>query len=224
MNGLFKKIIPLLLVAPILLGIIFSGQSFAAQDSGIYTYVFHLYLDSGKLVKDRDYQSTFDLIAEQYTPPVSTGPAYGGQVISINGQTLATFQFYLGDIAKTGKGKLSVYAPYYADAKTVNFLDPKGDILLAVNVAPAGPVCNDNGICNADVGENYQNCPNDCPPSSPTPTPSIVVGPSLWQGIFLSNWYIWATVAIILILVVVWLLLKWLKKRKQNELPPPPQI
>lgn len=31
------------------------------------------------------------------------------------------------------------------------------------------PVCNNNGICEAELGENYQNCPLDCPPPPPPP-------------------------------------------------------
>lgn len=37
--------------------------------------------------------------------------------------------------------------------------------------------CGD-GVCNTDYGENYENCPQDCPTSSPTPTPTPTPSPT----------------------------------------------
>ena len=35
------------------------------------------------------------------------------------------------------------------------------------------PVCNDNGICEPERGENYENCPLDCP--APAPPGAVLI-------------------------------------------------
>ena len=196
-----------------------------AQDDFVYTYVFHLYYDSSKLVKDRDFETAFDLVAEEFVQQPVGQPEFNGEILSVNSRNLANFKFGLtSEVARTGKGKISVLAPYFTDAKTAVFYNANGDRLLTIDLAPYGPVCNDDGTCNSDVGENYQNCPNDCKKPSPSPTyqPSA---PSVWQNMLVPI----LIAAAVLLLVVIWIIWVIIKKRKQTEsdqFPPsiPPEV
>ena len=190
-----------------------------AQDDFVYTYVFHLYYDSGKLVKDRDFETAFDLVAEEFVQQPVGQPEFNGEILSVNSRNLANFKFGLtSEVARTGKGKISVLAPYFTDAKTAVFYNANGDRLLTIDLAPYGPVCNDDGTCNSDVGENYQNCPNDCPKPSPSPTYQPPA-PSVWQNMLIP---ILMVAAVIIAVLVVWVIIK--RKRisaGQNQGLPP---
>ena len=41
-------------------------HAIAAEDSGIYTYIFHLWYDNGSLKQDSDFKFPFDLAAKEY--------------------------------------------------------------------------------------------------------------------------------------------------------------
>ncbi len=186
------------------------SDSVGFQDAG-FTYSFHLYLDQqSKLIKDRDFSFPFDLIAKEYDKPESGTPVYKGEILSVRGAVLADFEFY----PKTGK--VTVEAPYFANAKTANFYNPDNVKLLEIDLAPGGPVCNEDGICNSDTGENNQNCPNDCkvaPTTTITPKPTP---PTLLSRIFsLTN------LLGLLIVVALVFLFRWLKNKKQNVALPP---
>lgn len=224
-----KKIflVPLLLTTYYLL----LTTTFAAQDSGIYTYQFHLYFDNGKLVKDRDFDFAFDLIAQEYQPPVDEAD-YRGEILSVRGVKIADFNFSLGGVTSTGRGKVSVLAPYFDNAQTAIFYNPSDRQLLSVDVAPFGPVCNEDGFCNADVGEDSQNCPADCAVTTPSPTISPLLPKQfLILGLTLSQALTWLGL-IILALLIIWFVLKWLAKKRATSaniqppqnVPPPPQI
>src|SRR3990167_9436810 len=105
MNQLLKTFILALfiLLAP-LVGV------FDAQDDGVYTYVFHLYFDDGKLFKDRDHEFSFDLIAEEtiLSDEISLD-SYVGQIFSVTGEKLAVFDL---NISAGDKGKSSPRSPY----------------------------------------------------------------------------------------------------------------
>lgn len=217
------------------IGLVVNPDARAAQDSNIYTYVFHLYYDSGKLAADRDFQIPFDLIAEQFQQPAVKGTVYHGEIVSIKSVKLADFQFDLNIVGGgNGKGKLTIKAPYFSDAKTANFYNSNGQSLLSIDVAPQGPVCNDNGVCDSAVGETSNNCPSDCIPTpSPTVLPSSVISPStspttggssagIWQSV------IYILVGIVLIGILVFLLKLISRKsggsqsdQSQNNPPPP---
>ena len=190
------------------------SQVFASRDDGVYTYVFHLYFDNGKLVPDRDFKFSFDLVAASYkrpSPEVVTG--YSLELISTQGAKLFTVKF----TPPSARGKLTLQAQYFADAKTANFYNAQNQLLLAIDLAPSGPVCNDNGSCQTEVGENDKNCPSDCLVAavSLTPEPSAVVtptpaGPS--SGYSLLTYSL--VILILLILtVVVWFFWRWRKNR-----------
>lgn len=190
----------------LLLLFVITSPVFAAQDSGVYTYQFHLYFDRGKLVTDRDFEFPFDLIAKSYEPVVETSDQnFKGEILSVRGAVLADFEFY----PKTGK--VTAEASYFSNAKTAVFYNQDNLELLTIDLAPGGPVCNENGICNEDTGENNQNCPSDCkvtPTTTITPEPQ----PSLLVRIFsVSNL---SGLAVVVALVF---LFSWLRKKKNES-------
>lgn len=220
----FKK--AKILAIAILLVILFHGQNqFLAADETspwspqFYSYRFHLYYDNSQLLADRDFEFKYDLVAEQFVPEaLTTLVPYKGEIVNVQNETEATFQFdpKQGN-SKFTKGKISIKGPYFADAAKANFYNDKNQLLLTLDIGGSS-FCNDNGTCNSDVGENYQNCPNDCPRPSPSPTYQSPA-PSVWQNMLIP---IIVAVVVIIAVLVVWVIIK--RKRAsagQNQGLPP---
>ena len=217
----FKKAKILAIV--ISLVVLFYGQNRLLADevspwsTQFYSYRFHLYYDNGQLFADRDFEFKYDLVAEEFAPEaLTTQTPYKGEIINVKNETETTFQFD----PKQGKplftkGKISVKGPYFADAAKVNFYNDKNQLLLTLDVGGSS-FCNDDGTCNSDVGENYQNCPNDCPRPSPSPAYQPPV-PSIWQNMLIPI----LIAAAALLLVVIWIIWAIIRKRKANETIPP---
>ncbi len=221
--GKFKK--AKILIISISLVALFYGQNRLLADetspwsTQFYSYRFHLYYDNGRILADRDFEFKYDLVAEQFAPEaLTTQTPYMGKILNIRNDTKATFLFdpKRGN-PKFTKGKISVKGPYFADAAKVNFYDDKNQLLLTLDIGGSS-FCNDDGVCNSDVGENYQNCPNDCKKPSPSPVYQPPVS-SVWQNMLIL---IIAAVAIIVAALVIWTIIK----RKRNlagqgqDLPP----
>lgn len=195
------------------------------QSQNDYMYRFHLYYDNGQLFADRDFQFKYDVIAGQFVPQNITTPyPFKAEVVSVGNKIIASFQFDpKGGNIKFMKGKISVDAPYAANAQKVNFYDSQNNQLLSIYVSGSS-FCNDDGICNSDVGEDFNSCPNDCKPlptakptvSVPvTPTssgPSIVMvliysiigGGAVFGGYYAYNW--------------------WKEKKSSGNIIPPSQL
>lgn len=192
-----------------------AGFSLAARDVGIYTYVFRLYYDNGQLLADRDFEFKYDLIAEPFVQAaLDTPTSYKGEVINLLGRVVGSFQF---DPTAT-KGKISVKGPYFSDAGKVNFYNDKGELLLTLSVSDSS-VCDDDSICDSDVGESYQNCPNDCKRPSPSPAYQPPVPYSIWQDPMFIGFL---ASAVLVVVLVVWVIIR--KKRasaNQNQGLPP---
>ncbi len=191
--------------------------SFAAQDDGIFTYVFHFYFENGVLVKDRDFDFPFELMAQEFQDSEIAAGGYYGEILSVTDKKLADFPIFF---PAGGKGAFSPMAPYFDNAKTANFYNPQNLKLLTIDLAPDGPVCNEDKQCSTDTGETYLNCPGDCsaPVSSITPVP---------MPIGKSDFSFWNTFAPYLLLVglmvlvlIGWVIIRRFKKKK-NMLSPP---
>jgi hypothetical protein len=198
-----------------------SADTKTASDSG-FTYLFHLYFSNNQLVADRDVKFQYDIVAEPYLVPVlKTANPYHGEIVNFQNKILATFQFDTSIV----KGRFSVKGPYFADGDNVNFYDSNNQLLLTLSVS-ASSFCNDDNICNSDVGENSDNCPTDChlkPPPSTSVTPQLAAkSGSNWLGAIL---YLLGGIAIV---IVIWLVRRSVTKKNigpSNPLPPlPPQI
>ena len=167
------------LILSLLLSVTFARGDIAQPDS--YYYQFHLYYNNGALMADRDFEYIYDVIPGLYVQPeIQTAYPYIAEVISVKGVKLTEIKFDPG-LTLVGKtaGKLVIALPYFANAKDVNIYDNQEKILISIPVGETS-FCNDDKICDSDVGENYNNCPNDCTSSSllaVTPSPSTTAIP-----------------------------------------------
>src|SRR3989338_667598 len=167
----------------IIVGLIITPSLVLAEGEGgkevpISVYLFHLYYENGQLFADRDAQFKYDIIPEKFIPEtLITQFPYKGEVINLKGEVAETFQFdpRQGN-SKFLKGKISVKAPYFADGQKVNFYDGQVSQLLSIFVSESS-FCNDDGVCNSEVGEDSKTCPYDC--KTVTPVPTVSTGPSV---------------------------------------------
>ncbi len=200
----------------------FVSHADVTNNSNNFVYLFHLYYDSGKLVADRDVKFKYDIIAEPYVVPVlKTSNPYYGQILNIKNKILATFKFDPSIV----KGRLSVKGPYFADASRADFYNNSNQLLLTIDVSGSS-FCNDDGVCNSDVGENMDNCPNDCklkpPPVSVTPVPVATGGGSNMKLILII-----IAVVILIAVLAIWFIIKKRKAGGPGAIPPsvmPPTI
>lgn len=194
-----------------------SSQANTVEDSYPFVYLFHLYYDNGQLLADRDFEFKYDLIAEPFVQSeLSTATPYKGEVLSVSNNVIGNFQF---DPTVT-KGKIAIKGPYFSNAGKVNFYNDAGVLLLTLSVAESS-VCNENGACDSDFGEDSNNCSADCRPS-PLPTTSPVVGVG-----WLSDNLMFIIIGVVAV-VVIWTVWIIIKRRKSGgsmppTLPTPPQ-
>lgn len=203
-------IIGLLLLSP------FFVYAEGDRDPMASSYLFFLYYDNGQLFANRDFEFKYDVIPEAFIPEtINTAFPYKGEIINLNNQVAATFQFdpRRGD-PKFLKGIISVKAPYVPDGQKAVFSDAQGQQLLTIFVSESS-FCNDDGVCNADIGEDQTTCPLDCK-STPIPiaSPDVLAGGQ-------SNMLMTAIYVLISIGVVLggWFGWRWWKNRKKNNSP-----
>lgn len=217
---MFKKYILTILTISIFFGL--PAVAIERVDFATPSYLFHLYYDNGQLVANRDFEFKYDVIPEAFVPEIlNTQFPYKGEVINLKGEVAETFQFdpRQGNLNFL-KGKISVKAPYIPDGQKVVFYDSQGRSLLSIFVSESS-FCNDDGVCNPDVGEDTKTCPNDCKIATPIPTITTTPSTGDWGGMIKILIYI------IIGLGVVgggWYGWKWWKGRKVSSLPPIPPI
>lgn len=175
MKKLFTTLI-LLLVIPL-------AAVSANYEDDVWSYLFYLEYKQGIIAVQSGakypYDPIPDLFVSKYDP--STSDFYG-IITSGKGAELARFGFNTPNTTLVAQGKsiMEVRAPYYANADHVTFYNKAGKRFFNISVKGSS-FCNDNNICDARVGENYVNCPNDCeaPEVLPTPTPSPTINPPI---------------------------------------------
>ena len=146
----------------------------ANVDDDVWSYLFQLEYRQGTLAPAAGAAIPYRSIPMAYSEsaPATTSDYYA-VIYSFRGIEEARFGFNRPstEVAVSGKGLLFVYAPYFADADHVSFFSRSGMKLFDISVKGSS-FCNDNHICNADVGENHNNCAYDCPvPASLLPQP-----------------------------------------------------
>lgn len=215
--GFLKKLVMVFVCVLILnSGFLIPVHTGSASSDSFY-YVFHLYYDNGQLSADRDFKFKYDVIPGDFiADSVTTQFPYRGEVVNFVGETAGRFDFdpKQGD-PKFIKGKISVNAPYFADAQKVIFYDNQNQPVLTIFVSDSS-FCNDDGICNADRGEDSLNCSKDCKNilSAPVATPIDTAPTSGSSGVWSSILYILG--GLILAGLVWW----WFfKRRSANTLP-----
>lgn len=177
-------------------------------------YLFHLYLNvSNQLVIDRTFKFNYEIISSQFVQSATGQFPYRGEVINFTGEVTSNFKF---DVQS---GTLSIHAPYVADGQKVIFYDNQNQPILTIPVSDSS-FCNDDGICNADRGEDSLSCPKDCKqalPAPPTTSPTPTSGGS--NGLLSSILYILAG---LVIAGLVWWYYKRRGKSNNMTLPPTP--
>lgn len=200
----------------ILILVIFFGLSATAAERIDFenpSYLFHLYYDNGQLFADRNFEFKYDVIPETFVQETLSTPfPYKGEVVNLKGEVAKTFQFdpRQGN-PKFLKGTLSVKAPYVPDGQKVNFFDSQGNQLLSIFVSESS-FCNDDGVCNPDVGEDAKTCPSDC--KTATPVPKVSAEPPVGGG---ASGMLKSIIYLIIGLGVVggWFGWKWWKSRQE---------
>ncbi len=171
-----KKTLLILSLIGLLSSFTFASEYVPDTSTDQLSYLFHLYYDNGQLFADRDVEFKYDIISEVFVSEVlNTQFPYKGEVVNLKGEVAQTFQFdpRQGN-PKFLKGKILVKAPYISDGQKAVFYNNQGDALLTIFVQESS-FCNDDGVCNPDVGEDTKTCPSDCKQVLPVP----VVSPSV---------------------------------------------
>jgi len=184
MNNSLKKIsaltIALILCAPFI-----SVSADTSSSNDISDYIFYLEFIQHKPQVSTDAKYPYYIIPVVEHAPLLTFGEFRGDIISVRGKSLTSFWFNTPTttIVALGKSSADVYAPYFADADHVNFYTSKGTKPLFSISVKGSSFCNDNNKCEKDIGEDYNNCSNDCPApvqSATTPiTPAPETNPSI---------------------------------------------
>lgn len=173
----------------------------ANYDDDVWSYVFYLEHRQGIIAVESGAKYSYDPIPELYIQKdaPSTSDFYA-IITSGKGVELARFGFNTPNttVVSQGKSIMEVHAPYFANADHVTFYNKAGKRFFEVSVKLSS-FCNDNNICNTNIGENGRNCPNDChtntipvvepvvtttpePVSAPVVAPAIAPNPSTKEG------------------------------------------
>lgn len=191
-----------------------TAQAETEQANSFY-FSFHLYYDAGTIYADRDFQFVYDVIPGEYMAEIpNTQFPYRGEIINFAGETARRFEFdpRQGN-PDFSKGKITVKAPYVADGERAIFYNAENQPLLTISVSDSS-FCNDDGICNADRGEDSLSCPKDCQAS--LTAPSVIPAPgdttSRSSGIISGVLY---SLAGLVLLGGLW----WVFKRRRTQGP-----
>lgn len=167
MTKKFSTLCSILFILPIF--------AFANVEDDVWSYVFHLEYSGGNITVAQGTKSVYGSIPVAFTSTVDpkSTPFYA-EVVSVKGKQLARFGIPPPTSIDTSSGKspLELHGPYFADADHVGFYTATGKHLFDISVRKSS-FCNDDGKCNAPVGENYINCPLDCPAPANVVTPAV---------------------------------------------------
>lgn len=158
------------------------STSYANVDDDDWTYFFHLEYKQGILAVEEGVAYPYDSIPVYFDGPTDKVSAeqmdFYGIIVSGKGVKLAYFGFNKPEttVAALGKSVFIAKAPFYANASRVDFYQRSGKKLFTISVSGSS-FCDDNNKCNSNVGENYRNCPNDCPPPPGGIPPREIVSP-----------------------------------------------
>lgn len=154
--------------------------SLAMVDSEFWSYQFHLEYSKGVLQVEKGVDYPYSPIPVEYHQQYDPAQAdFYGVIFNIKNKEDARFGFMTPTTTTVtlGKSLLSVWAPKYADADHVSFYTKTNKHLFDVSVRDSS-FCNDNNICDENIGENGNNCPNDCPVViNPTIQPAVATTP-----------------------------------------------
>ncbi len=127
-----------------------------------WTYVFHLEYTQGQLKPNTNEEFFVDTLPVEYTKGGGAGE-YRARIIGVKGQILTDVYFNEPSTYLPTKQKyiLDLEAPYFANADRVDF--SKNEALIFSMSLKGTAFCNENGLCDTQIGENNRNCSMDCP-------------------------------------------------------------
>lgn len=185
MNTFIRKFISVLAFGVLLLPGIAS-----AQGDFPWTVLFHLKEANGVLSIDTENRFPYEPIPGRYgidTKAVEPATAaYYGEFQDAKGENLLRFGVEIPNTIVGGKNytAVEVWAPLRGDAVKAVFFTKDGKRLFEISTKST-LVCNSNGSCDSDYGENGYNCPLECPlsqedietpaTSEPTPIPDSLI-------------------------------------------------
>ena len=139
--------------------------SSAMVASEYWSYEFRLEYKQGTLGVEQGVKYPYSPIPVEYLPEYKPADAdFYGIIFNIKNNEDARFGFMTPTttVVALGKSVFSVRAPKFADADHVSFYTKSNKHLFDISVKDSS-FCNDNNVCDDKVGENYKNCPFDCP-------------------------------------------------------------
>lgn len=228
-NGM-KKINILIITLLVLSFSYVSAQTKPAPGTDIdsLSYVFYLYYSNGQLFGDRDYEVKYDVVSEKFTDENVVAPSYKGEIVNAKFEVVKTFQFdpQKGNPSFTA-GKITVRGPYVPNGFRANFFDPTGTPVLAIFVSDSS-ICDGDGFCNAQLGEDNKTCPADCQTVRISPSPNTTPLPTVDEGFNLFGLDLMQILTYVVgslgVGVLAWFGWKWWKKRKEGDFPLPPPV
>ncbi len=211
-----KKIILTILIGLAWMPFLASADIYT--DAHDFVYTFYLRYDNGKLSVDKSAKHPYDLIADTFEQPEVGENPFHVQVFGVNGDKIAEALFKI-PTSSMPRGPVIVRAPYFANAGKVVFLNSKGVQLLTVSVAESS-FCNDDKVCNADVGEDWKNCRNDCVQPAvtlPSASPSATPVPQEQGSNFMQ-------IVVLAVFAIIGVVVGYLFFHSRRDTPPPAEL
>lgn len=210
-----KKVGALVIGSLSLLLVVFTVRAMVF-DPATWIYRFHLYYDQGKLVVNRDTAGAYDMDSGPYLPKTeSPSQKYRTILTSPQGKLLFELKFdpQNGD-PSFKQGVFDLETPYFGDAQSANFYNETGKLLLKIDLSNT-LVCDDNGVCDANLEEDQLSCPSDCGVVTPTPTNSLTPLPSATPppSSGSNNWLLFVVPVLVVAGLVVWFIIRNRRKK-----------
>ena len=127
----------------------------------LFEYVFKLSWHNGVPVQD----GLYDITTGDLTPPPPG--TWRMDMISGKGEILASYPF-----VPSLSGTQSVTIPYDPRGYGVHIYNDRGADVLTIDIS-GSRVCNDNGVCDSDAGEDSLSCPTDCGLTAQADAPAV---------------------------------------------------
>ncbi len=148
-----KYLLVIVLVSGLFMPLLAYAESLSYDEAyGNYLYQFHLSVSGTTLTSNEIY----DILTGD-VPAIPRGD-WSVMVTNSRGEKLYSQFFDAAKLAAQG-GDFTI--PYQNSGTEAIFKNSTGVTALSIDLT-GSRVCDDNGVCYADAGENSYNCPGDC--------------------------------------------------------------
>ncbi len=148
-----KYIISLLIALAVLLPAPMRADEALPSDAWAFLYEFPLSYKNGVVLQAEPYRMTTGDV------PLLPQGAWSLEIVSESGEQLRWYPFDPVSIA--GTGTFSIIIPVEYRGARAYVRDATGKVTVTIDIRETR-LCNDNGVCNAEAGEESANCPTDC--------------------------------------------------------------